>query len=64
MTMHVAVASDHGGFLLKERVLEYLVGLGHTVEDLGTTTRPLSTIRILRKRSLMRFSANGWSAPY
>ena len=36
MTMHVAVASDHAGFLLKERVLEYLVGLGHTVEDLGT----------------------------
>jgi RpiB/LacA/LacB family sugar-phosphate isomerase len=36
MTMHVAVASDHGGFLLKGKVLEYLGGLGHTVEDLGT----------------------------
>ena len=36
MTMHVAVASDHAGFSLKEKVLEYLGGLGHTVEDLGT----------------------------
>ena len=34
--MHVAVASDHAGFLLKGKVLEYLRGLGHTVEDLGT----------------------------
>jgi RpiB/LacA/LacB family sugar-phosphate isomerase len=36
MTMQVAVASDHAGFSLKEKVLEYLRGLGHTVEDLGT----------------------------
>ncbi len=34
--MHVAVASDHAGFSLKEKVVEYLGGLGHTVEDLGT----------------------------
>ena len=36
MTMLVAVASDHAGFLLKGAVLEYLTGLGHSVEDLGT----------------------------
>jgi ribose 5-phosphate isomerase B len=36
MSMHVAVASDHAGFSLKEKVLEYLRGLEHTVEDLGT----------------------------
>jgi ribose 5-phosphate isomerase B len=34
--MHVAVASDHAGFSLKTKVLEYLRGFGHTVEDLGT----------------------------
>ena len=34
--MHVAVASDHAGFSLKGKVVEYLGGLGHTVEDLGT----------------------------
>jgi RpiB/LacA/LacB family sugar-phosphate isomerase len=34
--MNVAVASDHAGFLLKGKVIEYLRGLGHTVEDLGT----------------------------
>ena len=37
MTMHVAVASDHAGFALKETVLVYLRGLGHAVEDLGTS---------------------------
>ena len=34
--MHVAIASDHAGFPLKAKVAEYLGGLGHTVEDLGT----------------------------
>lgn len=33
--MHMAVASDHAGFSLKGKVVEYLFGLGHTVEDLG-----------------------------
>lgn len=36
MTMKIAVASDHAGFSLKGKVLEYLRDLGHTVEDLGT----------------------------
>jgi RpiB/LacA/LacB family sugar-phosphate isomerase len=36
MTMNIAVASDHAGVSLKEKVVEYLGGLGHTVEDLGT----------------------------
>ena len=34
--MQIAVASDHAGFWLKGKVLEYLAGLGHKVEDLGT----------------------------
>ncbi len=34
--MHIAVASDHAGFSLKGTVLEFLGGLGHTVQDLGT----------------------------
>jgi ribose 5-phosphate isomerase B len=36
MRMHVAVASDHAGFWLKEKIAEYLAVLGHTVKDLGT----------------------------
>lgn len=35
--MQIAVASDHAGFWLKRKVLEYLAGLGHNVEDLGTS---------------------------
>ena len=35
--MHVAVASDAAGFSLKEKVVEYLGGLGHTAEYLGTS---------------------------
>jgi len=36
MSMHIAVAADHAGFLLKEKMAEFLGGLGHTVKDLGT----------------------------
>src|SRR5262249_8756512 len=35
--MQIAVASDHAGFWLKGKVLNYLAGLGHSVEDLGTS---------------------------
>ena len=34
--MNLAVASDHGGFPLKTRVIEELRRLGHQVADLGT----------------------------
>jgi len=40
--VYLAVASDHPGFSLKERVREYLGELGHTVEDPGTgSTAPV-----------------------
>ena len=34
--MNVAVASDHGGYILKKAVLEAIGSLGHSVWDLGT----------------------------
>jgi len=36
--MKIAMASDHGGFLLKETIAGYLIGLGKQIEivDLGT----------------------------
>lgn len=34
--MKIAVGSDHGGFLLKEAVKEYLEKAGHQVLDFGT----------------------------
>lgn len=40
--MQIAVASDHAGFSLKQTVLTFLRGLGHTVNDLGTyDTKPV-----------------------
>lgn len=33
--MKVAIASDHGGFLLKERIKEYLEEKGYEVKDFG-----------------------------
>ena len=36
--MRVAVAFDHRGVKLRERVLEELVALGHDIIDLGTDT--------------------------
>ena len=34
--MRIGVASDHAGFRYKTLVAEYLLGLGHDVEDFGT----------------------------
>lgn len=33
--MRVGIASDHGGFALKEQVVELLRGSGHEVVDFG-----------------------------
>lgn len=35
--MKIALASDHAGFSLKEHLKPFLCGLGHLVEDLGTS---------------------------
>lgn len=34
--MRIAIAADHGGFVLKEQVRQRLAGIGHEVADLGT----------------------------
>lgn len=34
--MKIALGSDHAGFGYKEKIREYLEGLGHTVTDFGT----------------------------
>jgi ribose 5-phosphate isomerase B len=36
--MRIAIASDHGGYDLKEQLIPYLRGLGHDVVDLGTNS--------------------------
>ena len=36
--MNIAVATDHGGFPLKQRVIQELERLGHHVTDLGTNS--------------------------
>lgn len=33
--MKIAIASDHGGFLLKEQLRDYVEAMGHQVKDLG-----------------------------
>ena len=40
--VNLAVATDHGGFPLKERIIQELRKLGHQVTDLGTnSTEPV-----------------------
>jgi ribose 5-phosphate isomerase B len=34
--MIIAIGADHGGFLLKNKIVEFLKELGHEVRDLGT----------------------------
>jgi ribose 5-phosphate isomerase B len=34
--MIIAVGADHGGFVLKNKIVEFLKELGHKVHDLGT----------------------------
>ena len=36
--MKIAVAADHGGYPLKERIIRDLAGSGHDVSDLGTNS--------------------------
>ncbi|MBR1478760.1 MAG: ribose 5-phosphate isomerase B [Lachnospiraceae bacterium] len=33
--MKISIASDHGGFALKESIKEHLKGLGHEIKDCG-----------------------------
>ncbi len=35
----IAIASDHGGFELKETLIDHLKGLGHEILDLGCPSR-------------------------
>lgn len=63
VTMHIAVASDHGGFSHKGQVLEYVRALGHSVVDPATyDTSPL-TIRTLPTRLPRRFARTALSEP-
>ena len=34
--MHIAIGSDHGGYELKQRIVEFLIAQGHQVQDFGT----------------------------
>ncbi len=36
--MKIAIAADHGGFELKDSMVEYIKGLGNEVMDLGTNS--------------------------
>jgi len=48
--MRIAVAADHAGYALKERIAEHLRVLGHDVVDFGTRARTRRTIRITADR--------------
>ena len=40
--MRISLGSDHAGFELKEHIHQFLLELGHTVEDVGTyDTKPV-----------------------
>ncbi len=47
--MKIALASDHAGFLYKEKIREWLIAQGHEIVDFGTTsTDPVDYPRFIR----------------
>lgn len=65
--MKIAVASDHAGFSLKGKVLDYLRALGHTVEDLNRRpfdrTRSAEAIpRMIRRKNPHRATTRPFQA--
>ncbi|PHS18712.1 MAG: ribose 5-phosphate isomerase B [Blastopirellula sp.] len=36
--MNIVIASDHAGFVYKQKLIEHLQGLGHQVTDFGTNS--------------------------
>lgn len=60
MTKPILIASDHGGFILKEKLRPYLERVGFKVKDLGTYSRercdyPDSAACLAREISCGRF---------
>ena len=52
--MKIAIGSDHAGFAYKQKIKEFLGGLGHTVLDLGTDSdAPVDYPRFIRPVALM-----------
>ena len=52
--MKIAIGSDHAGFRYKERIKQFLSGLGHTVIDLGTDSEePVDYPLFIRPVALM-----------
>ena len=51
--MKIALASDHAGFAYKEKIKEYLTGIGHEVTDFGThSEEPVDYPRFIRPAAL------------
>lgn len=40
--MKIAIGADHGGYMLKGQVIEFLKGQGHEVQDMGTHSKESS----------------------
>lgn len=54
LKMKIAIGSDHAGYKCKERIKEFLTGLGHTVVDLGTDSEaPVDYPLFIRPVALM-----------
>ena len=52
--MKIAIGSDHAGFRYKAAIKEFLIGLGHTVIDLGTDSEePVDYPLFIRPVALM-----------
>jgi len=56
--MKIILASDHGGFELKEQIKSFLTGQGFNIEDVGTHTTSSVDYPVVIKSAIPKILAN------
>lgn len=58
--MNILLASDHAGFDLKQTLLSYVNGLGHTVRDVGVFDKTPSDYPDVAEKLCLELLGGGW----
>jgi len=53
----IIIGSDHAGFNLKNKIIEYINALGYEIEDIGTYSKDAVDYPVIAKQAAKRISA-------